>query len=533
MTKVVGRVVTDEFRRQLDGFGIAPKTVFRNMDYAELARLTVEIHDGVRTDTGAVAVKTGKYTGRSPNDRFIVYDEITKDAVVWNHINNKISPDVFAALLKKIKRYLAGRDLYVFDGFVGADKSNRLSIRVFNDHAWQSLFADRLFIRPTDEELRLHEPEFTMICLNDFEVVPEIDGTRSNVFILIDLTRKIVLLGGTRYAGEMKKAMFSVMNFTLPDKGIFPMHCSANTDEDNHTALFFGLSGTGKTTLSADGNRHLIGDDEHGWSGSGVFNFEGGCYAKCIRLSRDSEPVIWGAIKEGAILENVVVGKDGVPDYDNGSITENSRVAYPLYHIPDAVDPSLGSHPSVILFLTADAKGVLPPASRLTREGAMYHFMSGYTSKLAGTERGVQKPKSVFSECFGAPFMPRNAQVYARMLADKITEHKTRVYLINTGWSGGPYGVGERIRLSYSRAMVAAALNGDLDRVSYRHDPIFNLDVPTKCPGVPDEILDPKNTWNSVESYDVQARRLARKFVDNFAKFDHVEQDVIDAGPRP
>lgn len=517
---------------QPERFGVRARTVYRNLSTGELVRHTLEAGDGIMTVPGAVAVRTGSYTGRSPDDRYIVYDNTTKDTVHWNKINHKFDPEAFGHILDRMKHHIEEKDVYVFDGFVGADRTSRLPIRVINDHAWQSLFASRLFIRPTDAELTSHKPEFTVMCLNDFVSDPATDGTRSKVFILIDLTRKIVLIGGTRYAGEIKKSMFSVMNFLLPDRGIFPMHCSANADRDGNTALFFGLSGTGKTTLSAADGRILIGDDEHGWSDSGVFNFEGGCYAKCIRLSQQGEPQIWNAIRSGAVLENVVVDGAGKPDFDSDKLTENTRVAYPLNHIPGAATPSVGGHPKVIVFLTADAKGVLPPISRLTLEGAMYHFMSGYTSKLAGTERGVRKPRSVFSECFGAPFMPRNAQVYAKMLADRIVKHGTRVYLINTGWSGGPYGTGSRIELRYSRAMVSAALDGSLDTIQYRHDDIFNLDVPLTCPGVPDAILNPRSVWEDAEAYDKQARRLASKFADNFAKFKDVGDDIAAAGPR-
>jgi phosphoenolpyruvate carboxykinase (ATP) len=393
------------------------------------------------------------------------------------------------------------------------------------------MFSSNLFIRPTNDELKDHDPEFTILCINDFTAVPEIDGTRTDVFILIDLTRKIVLIGGTEYAGEMKKSMFGVMNFLLPDRNIFPMHCSANIGEKGDTALFFGLSGTGKTTLSADPNRKLIGDDEHGWSDNGTFNFEGGCYAKCINLSQEAEPEIWNAIKPGALLENVVLN-DNVPDYDDNTLTENTRVGYPLDFIPGAVIPSVGGNPRVIVFLTADAMGVLPPVSRLTKEAAMYHFMSGYTSKLAGTERGIKEPKSVFSQCFGAPFMPRPASVYAKLLGDKINQHNTVVYLVNTGWSGGPYGVGTRIKIKYSRAMVTAAISGALDIVKYRHDDLFNLDIPTEVDGVPSEILDPKNTWNDKDSYDISAKKLAQMFVENFKKFENVSPEIIDAGPK-
>jgi phosphoenolpyruvate carboxykinase (ATP) len=438
---------------------------------------------------------------------------------------------IFEKLFEKMKNFVDNKELFVFDGFVGADPETRLPIRVINDHVWQNMFSSNLFIRPTNDELKDHDPEFTILCINDFTAVPEIDGTRTDVFILIDLTRKIVLIGGTEYAGEMKKSMFGVMNFLLPDRNIFPMHCSANIGEKGDTALFFGLSGTGKTTLSADPNRKLIGDDEHGWSDNGTFNFEGGCYAKCINLSQEAEPEIWNAIKPGALLENVVLN-DNVPDYDDNTLTENTRVGYPLDFIPGAVIPSVGGNPRVIVFLTADAMGVLPPVSRLTKEAAMYHFMSGYTSKLAGTERGIKEPKSVFSQCFGAPFMPRPASVYAKLLGEKINQHNTVVYLVNTGWSGGPYGVGTRIKIKYSRAMVTAAISGALDIVKYRHDDLFNLDIPTEVDGVPSEILDPKNTWNDKDSYDISAKKLAQMFVENFKKFENVSPEIIDAGPK-
>jgi len=497
-----------------------------------MARLAVEKNEGVINSTGSLSVNTGKYTGRSPDDRFIVYDDKTRDIIDWGKINHQFPSDKFEKLFEKMKNFVENKELFIFDGFVGADPENRLPIRVINDRVWQNLFGRNLFIRPTNEELENHEPEFTILCINDFEAVPKIDGTRTNVFILVDLTRKIVLIGGTQYAGEMKKSMFSVMNFILPERGIFPMHCSANIGEKGDTSLFFGLSGTGKTSLSADPNRKLIGDDEHGWSDNGTFNFEGGCYAKCINLNQEAEPEIWNAIKPGSVLENVVLD-DNVPNYDDSSLTENTRVAYPLDYIPGAVFPSVGGHPKVIIFLTADALGVLPPVSRLTKEGAMYHFMSGYTSKLAGTERGIKEPKSVFSECFGAPFMPRPASVYAKLLGEKINQHNTVVYLVNTGWSGGPYGIGKRIKIKYSRAMVTAALSGALDIVKYNHDNLFNLDIPIEVDGVPSEILDPKNTWDNKDSYDHSAKQLAQMFVENFKKFENVSSEIIDAGPKP
>ncbi|MDX1441796.1 MAG: phosphoenolpyruvate carboxykinase (ATP) [Nitrosopumilaceae archaeon] len=528
---MIGSCVTEKFSSQISEFGINPSKIHRNLSPEELVEEAVKRNEGTINSTGSLSVNTGKYTGRSPDDRFIVIDDITRDTVDWGKINHEFPSEKFGKILEKMKNFVANKELFVFDGFVGADKETRLAIRVINDHAWQSLFARQLFIRPTEEELQNHTPEFTVMCINDFESVPTVDGTKSNVFILIDLTRKIVLIGGTRYAGEMKKSMFGVMNFLLPDRGIFPMHCSANIGKQNDTALFFGLSGTGKTTLSADPNRKLIGDDEHGWSDNGTFNFEGGCYAKCINLSQEAEPEIWNAIKPGAVLENVVL-KDGKPDYDDNTLTENTRVAYPLDYIPGAVIPSVGGHPNVIVFLTADAMGVLPPISRLTKEGAMYHFMSGYTSKLAGTERGIKEPKSVFSECFGAPFMPRPAAVYAKLLGEKINQHNTTVYLINTGWSGGPYGIGARIKIKYSRAMVTAALTGKLDSIEYRHDNVFNLDIPTQVDEVPSEILDPRNTWNDKEAYEKSANSLAKMFVENFTKFNDVTSEIKNAGPR-
>jgi phosphoenolpyruvate carboxykinase (ATP) len=432
-----------------------------------------------------------------------------------------------------MKKFVEGKELFIFDGFVGADPENRLPIRVINDHAWQSLFVNQLFIRPSTTELESHEPGLTVMCINDFEAIPEVDGTTSDAFILINLSKRLVLIGTTSYAGEIKKAIFSVMNFILPSKGIFPMHCSANIGKDGDTSLFFGLSGTGKTSLSADSQRMLIGDDEHGWSDKGIFNFEGGCYAKCINLKEKHEPQIWNAVKNGAVLENVVINKESLkPDFADGSLTENTRAAYPLDYIPGAVIPSVGGNPKVIIFLTADAMGVLPPLSKLSKDGAMFHFMSGYTSKLAGTERGVKEPKATFSKCFGAPFMPRPASVYAEMLGEKISKHNTSVYLINTGWSGGPYGVGERIKIEYSRAMVTAALSGSLDIVKFSHNNIFNLDVPTECPNVPSEVLEPRNTWIDKDAYDLSAKKLVQMFVDNFKKFENVSEEIRLAGPK-
>ena len=525
--------MSSKFISQIKEFGINPSKIHRNLSVEKLLEAATQKNEGMITSTGSLSVKTGKYTGRSPDDRFIVFDDLTHDKVHWAKVNKQIPTETFEKLSQKMKKFVDGKELYIFDGFVGADPENRLPIRVINDHAWQSLFVHQLLIRPSATELESHEPEFTIICINDFEAIPEVDGTSSNAFILINLSKKLVLIGTTNYAGEIKKAIFSVMNFILPSKGVFPMHCSANIGKDGDTSLFFGLSGTGKTSLSADPQRMLIGDDEHGWSDKGIFNFEGGCYAKCINLKEKHEPQIWNAVKNGAVLENVVINKESLkPDFDDGSLTENTRAAYPLDYIPGAVIPSVGGNPKVIIFLTADAMGVLPPLAKLSKNAAMFHFMSGYTSKLAGTEIGVKEPKAVFSKCFGAPFMPRPASVYAEMLGEKISKHNTSVYLINTGWSGGPYGVGERIKIEYSRAMVTAALTGSLDIVKFSHNDIFNLDVPTECPNVPSEVLEPRNMWIDKDAYDLSAKKLAQMFVDNFKKFENVSNEICLAGPK-
>jgi phosphoenolpyruvate carboxykinase (ATP) len=506
----------------------------RNLPVPALVETILERKEGVLSSTGALSVRTGKFTGRSPDDKFIVDDAITHGAVDWGKVNRPISEENFEKIYARMKRHIEDKELFVFDGYVGADPETRLPVRVINNRAWHNLFARQIFIRPSPEELENFEPEFTLISADDFAANPATDGTRTETFIIINFTKKIVLIGSTSYAGEIKKAMFSIMNFLLPRKGIFPMHCSANVGKAGDVALFFGLSGTGKTTLSADPERRLVGDDEHGWSDRGVFNFEGGCYAKCINLKKEREPQIWNAIKFGSLMENVVIenGKRE-PDFADGSLTENTRVVYPLDFIDGAIIPSVAGHPQVIIFLTADAFGVMPPIAKLTKEGAMYHFMSGYTSKLAGTERGITEPRETFSQCFGGPFMPMHAQQYAKLLGKKMDEHGTRVYLINTGWTGGPYGIGKRMNLPYTRAMVTAALSGAIDRAPSRHHDIFNLDMPTACPGVPDEILDPRNTWHDKDRYDAAARRLAALFVKNFEKFGAVSKDIAGAGPKP
>lgn len=506
---------------------------YQNLSTAQLIEHALARGEGVLTADGALSVSTGKYTGRSPGDKFIVEEPSSKSQIHWGSVNRGVSEDVFERLFNRVQAYLQNRTTYEFNGFAGADPTYRLPIRVTTEFAWHNLFARTLFIRPTAAELASHKPEFQVISAPGFKADPKIDGTASEAFVLVNFARRVVLIGGTEYAGEIKKSIFTVMNYLLPQKGVFPMHCSANIGPDGDSALFFGLSGTGKTTLSADPERALIGDDEHGWSDAGVFNFEGGCYAKCINLSKEKEPQIWSAIRFGTVLENVVIDADTrIPDYDDGSKTENTRAAYPVEYIDNAVIPGVGGHPKTIVFLTADAFGVLPPISRLNPDQAMYHFLSGYTSKLAGTERGVTEPEATFSTCFGAPFLPLSPSVYAKLLGQYIEEHDTRVFLVNTGWTGGPYGEGERMNLKYTRAMVKAALQGALDNVSYEEDPIFGLSIPTACPEVPSSVLRPRDTWKDGKAYDAKARDLAQRFVKNFTHFDDVAPEVVAAGPR-
>ena len=485
------------------------------------------------SSTGALKATTGKYTGRSPKDKFLVDDAGTHGHVEWGKTNQPIPPDNFDAMARGMSAFAAGRELFVFDGFGGADPAYRLPIRIITQYAWHSLFAHQLFVRPTPNEMADFEPQFTLLDLPDFHADPARDGVHSETAIALDLTRRMGLIMGTQYAGEIKKSVFTVLNYLLPQRDVFPMHCSANVGPDGETALFFGLSGTGKTTLSADPERRLIGDDEHGWSDTGVFNFEGGCYAKCVRLSQSGEPEIWDAIRFGTVLENVVLDPaTGVADYDDISLTENTRAAYPLDYIPNALLRGIGGHPKTILFLTADAFGVLPPISRLTRDQAMYHFLSGYTSKLAGTERGVTTPEPNFSACFGAPFWPLPPLEYAAMLGHRLDEHDANCYLVNTGWSGGPYGVGHRIELAQTRAMVQAALGGALADAPTLVDPVFGLHIPLHVEGVPDEVLQPRATWASGQEYDAAAAALAARFRANFERFPQVSEAVKAAGPQ-
>jgi phosphoenolpyruvate carboxykinase (ATP) len=444
-----------------------------------------------------------------------------------------ISEENFERLYHRLLAYVQGRDLYIFDGYVGADPSYRFGVRVINELAWHNLFAHQLFLRPTAPELAEYSADFTVIAMPGLHGDPEEDGIHSEAFIVLHLAKKLVLIGGTHYAGEMKKSVFSLMNYFMTQRSVLPMHCAANIDHHGHTALFFGLSGTGKTTLSADSGRSLIGDDEHGWSDTGIFNFEGGCYAKTIRLSQEYEPQIWAAMRFGTVVENVCLDPDSrVINFDDDSLTENTRAAYPLRYIPNCALSGVGTHPKTIIFLTADAFGVLPPIAKLTREQAMYHFLSGYTSKLAGTERGITAPQSTFSACFGQCFFPLSPTIYAEMLGERLQQHpETQVYLINTGWSGGPYGVGKRIAIAHTRSLVTAALNDHLEQIRYQPHPIFKVLVPETMPGVPSEILDPRSTWDDPEAYDLQAQELARQFVHNFQQFTDVRSEIVAAGP--
>ena len=512
--------------------------VYYQLSPAKLTEEALARKEGELLDNGALCVNTGKYTGRSANDRFVVDEPEFHDEIAWGKVNVPMSEAQFNNIFAKVRAYLQNKDVFVFDGFAGANQKHRKSFRVINELASQNMFIHQLLIRPTEEELANYAPDFTVIAVPGFKCDPAVDGTHSEAAICISFKQKVVLICASQYAGEIKKSVFSVMNFMMPAENVFPMHCSANVGDDGVSAIFFGLSGTGKTTLSADPNRGLIGDDEHGWSDEGVFNFEGGCYAKTIKLSKEHEPEIWNAIKHGSLVENVVYDEaTRVPDYDDGSVTENTRVGYPVNYISNAVIPGIAGQPNTVIFLTADAFGVLPPISKLSKEAAMYHFVSGFTSKLAGTERGIDEPTPTFSTCFGEPFMPRPASKYAEMMGEKVEKYGVDVYLVNTGWSGGPAsGEGKRMKLPYTRAMVTAALNGSLANVEYKHDPIFNVEVPQSCPGLPEEaqyVLNPRDTWKDKAAYDEQAKKLAKMFVDNFAKkYPDMDAKIVAAGPK-
>jgi len=512
---------------------LAQENIHNNLSVPKLVEKILCLNEGTLSATGAIRTATGEYTGRSPKDRFIVKDDISEKLVDWGQVNQAIDEQSFKRLYEKVVNYLKEQDeLFSFKGFAGADEKYRLPVQVINEYAWQNLFAHQMLIRPTETELNNHDSEFTILSAPSVKADPAVDGTASETFIIISFKERVVLIGGTEYAGEIKKSVFSIMNYLLPQKDVLSMHCSANVGQEGDVALFFGLSGTGKTTLSADPYRRLIGDDEHGWSPNGVFNIEGGCYAKTINLSAEKEPQIYDAIRFGSILENVILDDNTrEPDYDDVSLTENTRAAYPIENIDNIVTPSVAGHPNAIIFLTADASGTLPPISKLTKEQAMYHFLSGYTSKLAGTERGITEPEATFSACFGAPFLPLSPSTYAEMLGQKIDQFNANVFLVNTGWTGGPYGVGERMELAYTRAMIRAALEGELNAVETTTDDVFGLAIPTQVPGVPDEVLIPRTTWKNKSAYDEAAQNLAKEFHNNFAKFKDVSEPIKQAGP--
>ena len=533
-----------ERKETLGNFGIGHLgAVHENLPPARLVEAAVRRREGMISASGALVARTGKRTGRSPKDRFIVESDTTREKVAWGAVNQSVSPEKFDRILGRAMSYLENLDeVYVVDAYAGADPRYSLNVQVVTELAWHALFARQLFRRPPREALDGFEPEWTVISVPGFLTDREVDDTDSETFVALDFSRKLVLACGSGYAGEMKKGIFTVLNFVLPtEHGVLPMHCSANASAEDgseigdNIALYFGLSGTGKTTLSTDDTRRIIGDDEHGWTDEGIFNFEGGSYAKTIDLSPEKEPQIWYAIRFGAVLENVIIDRrTRAEDYSDASLTENTRVAYPLEYIDNFVPSGRGAHPEAIFFLSADAFGVLPPISSLTPEQAAYYFLSGYTAKLAGTEQEMESEvEATFSMCFGAPFLPLPATTYSTMLSEKMREHGTRCYLINTGWSGGPYGTGERIDLDHTRGMVRAAINGELDGVETNPDPIFGLNVPADVPGVPNEILDPRNTWKDGDAYDEQAKKLAALFRENFEEFEAgVSQEVKDAGPR-
>ncbi|MFL0085252.1 phosphoenolpyruvate carboxykinase (ATP) [Tenacibaculum maritimum] len=522
----------------LDNLGITNATVRYQLTPDQLQQITIEKGQGVEAASGALAVNTGEFTGRSPMDRFIVKDDITKDEIWWGDVNIPFDAEKFDNLYEKVTKYLSGKEVFARDSYACADEDYKLKIRVVNEYPWSNMFAYNMFLRPTSEELKGFSPEWTVINAPGFMADPAVDGTRQHNFAILNFGRKIALIGGTGYTGEIKKGIFSALNFILPVfKNTLPMHCSANVGKEGDTAIFFGLSGTGKTTLSTDPNRSLIGDDEHGWTAENkVFNFEGGCYAKVIDLSKEKEPEIYNAIKKGAILENVILDKEGNVDFADTSITQNTRVSYPIYHIENIQKPSIGKNPKNIFFLTADAFGVLPPISKLTPGQAAYHFISGYTAKVAGTEAGVTEPLPSFSACFGAPFMPLHPTRYAEMLSEKMKETGVNVWLINTGWTAGPYGVGHRMKLKYTRAMINAALHGELGEVNYENyhtHSVFGLAQPRKCPGVPSEMLSQRKAWNNDEEYYKTAHKLADSFRKNFKSFEEYANEEILAGGPP
>ena len=520
----------------LESYGIKNAEAHWNLSSEDLANISVEKGMATKASTGALAVNTGKFTGRSPEDRFIVKDHLTEDSVWWGKINKPFDSEAFDKLYDKVANYLSDKKLYVRDVYACSDERYQVPLRVVNEYPWSNMFVYNMFISPNEKQLKDFDPEWHVLNAPGFLADPELDGTRQGNFSIINFSRKAIIVGGSGYTGEIKKGMFSALNFILPHlKNTLSMHCSANVGKDGDTSLFFGLSGTGKTTLSADPDRQLIGDDEHGWTADNtIFNFEGGCYAKVIDLSEDKEPDIYRAIKSGAILENVIY-KDNTTevDFEDSTITENTRVSYPISFIDNIQEGSIGENPKNIFFLTCDASGILPPISKLTPGQAAYHFISGYTAKVAGTEEGITEPVAAFSACFGAPFMPLHPTAYAEMLSEKMQAAGVNVWLINTGWSGGAYGVGSRIKLRYTRAMITAALTGELDNIAFEEHPTFGLSYPTSCPNVPDEILNPRNTWNDKDAYDSKSLALANKFEENFAQFtEGCSQEILKGGPR-
>lgn len=511
------------------------EAAYWNLNPSELVEECIIRGEGVLSDMGALAIDTGEFTGRSPKDKFVVYDENTKDSVWWGDVNNRFEADKFDTLHNRMLAYLGGKEVWVRDAYACADPSYRINIRVVNEYPWSNLFANNLFLRPTHQEILNFKHDWVILNAPGFKADPAIDGTRQHNFAIIHFTKKMILIGGTGYTGEIKKSIFAVLNYILPhEKKVLSMHCSANIGKDGDTAIFFGLSGTGKTTLSADPNRKLIGDDEHGWSDKGVFNFEGGCYAKCVDLTAEKEPQIFNAIKFGALLENInFFDNSTTVDYGNIAKTENTRVSYPSHFIDNAVSPAIGEVPKNIFFLTCDAFGVLPPISKLTNGQAMYNFISGYTAKVAGTEMGITEPTTTFSACFGKAFLPLHPTKYAELLGEKLKKHKVNVWLLNTGWVGGSYGVGSRIKLSYTRALITAALNGELDKAEYGQTHFFQLAYPKTCSNVPAELLDPRNTWTDKNAYDEKAKNLAEQFIKNFEQYAKAANDeILAAAPK-
>lgn len=523
--------------KDLFTLGLKTESIHYQLTPEELVQDTLRMGEGVLSDTGALVISTGEFTGRSPKDKFTIKDEITANTVNWNEFNIPLDPKYFDIIYKKLVDYLNGLpELWVRDSYACADPRFRLNIRSINEKPWNNLFCYNMFLRPIEEELENFTPEWHVISAPGLKLDPRECGIRQHNVSVISFKHKMILIAGTGYTGETKKGIFTILNYILPqEKNVLSMHCSANMSKENDTAIFFGLSGTGKTTLSADPNRKLIGDDEHAWTEDNVFNFEGGCYAKCINLTEEKEPEIYHAIRQGALVENVSFfpGTNKI-NFDDASVTENTRVSYPLHFISNAQEPSIGGLPKNIFFLTCDAFGVLPPISKLSPGQAMYQFISGYTAKVAGTEAGVTEPKPTFSACFGAPFMPLHPGKYAQMLGKKMQEHKVNVWLINTGWTGGPYRIGHRMKLPYTRAMITAVLEGKLDKVETTNHPIFGIAIPKECPDVPSEILDPKNTWADKNAYDEKARYLAGLFIKNFEKYSSgVTEEVMEAAPKP